>query len=402
MVVELFVNKKDMTTITKQRIQSIDLLKGLVMVIMALDHVRDYFHYSAFYFDATDPTQTTLPIFFTRFITHFCAPAFSFLAGLSAFMIGKRKPINELSSFLLKRGVWLVFVEIIIINFAWKFDIHFRHIGLQVIWVLGISMIVLAGLIHLPKKVILAFSIVIIFGHNLLDNIHFDGNFLWAMLHERKKFEFAEGHTVIFAYSLLPWIAVMSLGYCFGSLYDNSFDTEKRKKILNSVGLLSILLFFILIAVNKYGDPVQWTNYGDTTKTIMSIFNISKYPPSLLYLLITLSGTFLFLANSEKLKGKIVNFFCVFGRVPFFYYIIHIYLIHFIAVFAAEFTGFGWQVMISMPTFITRVEALKGYGFNLISVYLIWILVIILLYPMCKKFDNYKQSHKEKWWLSYL
>ena len=391
-----------MTTLTKPRIQSIDLLKGLVMVIMALDHVRDYFHYSAFFFDATDPEQTTWPIFITRFITHFCAPAFSFLAGTSAFMIGKRKLPAELSSFLFKRGLWLVFVEIIIINFGWKFDINFTHIGLQTIWSLGISMIVLAGLIYLPKKIILALSIVIIFGHNLLDNIHFEGSYLWSILHEYKQFEFIEGHKVLFAYSLLPWIAVMSLGYCFGSLYDSSFEVKKRKRILNNLGIGSLVLFLILIAINKYGNPVQWTNYGITSKTIMSIFDINKYPPSLLYLLITLGGTFLFLANAEKLKGKVVDFFCVFGRVPFFYYILHIYLIHLIAVFAAEFTGFGWQVMVSMPTFATRLEALKGYGFNLITVYVVWIIVILLLYPLCKKFDNYKQSHKEKWWLSYL
>ena len=391
-----------MTTLTKPRIQSIDLLKGLVMVIMALDHVRDYFHYSAFFFDATDPEQTTWPIFITRFITHFCAPAFSFLAGTSAFMIGKRKLPAELSSFLFKRGLWLVFVEIIIINFGWKFDINFTHIGLQTIWSLGISMIVLAGLIYLPKKIILALSIVIIFGHNLLDNIHFEGSYFWSILHEYKQFEFIEGHKVLFAYSLLPWIAVMSLGYCFGSLYDSSFEVKKRKRILNNLGIGSLVLFLILIAINKYGNPVQWTNYGITSKTLMSIFDINKYPPSLLYLLITLGGTFLFLANAEKLKGKVVDFFCVFGRVPFFYYILHIYLIHLIAVFAAEFTGFGWQVMVSMPTFATRVEALKGYGFNLITVYVVWIIVILLLYPLCKKFDNYKQSHKEKWWLSYL
>ena len=390
-----------MMTITRPRIESIDLLKGLVMIIMALDHTRDYFHYSAFYFDPTDPTQSTLPIFFTRFITHFCAPAFSFLAGLSAFMISKRKSLPELSSFLFKRGLWLVFVEIIIISFAWKFDMHFRHIGLQTIWSLGVSMIVLAGLIYLPKRLILVFSLVIIFGHNLLDNIHFDGNFLWAMLHERQKFEFTEGHTVVFAYSLLPWIAVMSLGYCFGSLYDATFETAKRKKILNGLGIGSLMLFVILITLNTYGDPVRWANYGVNSKTLMSIFDVNKYPPSLLYLLITLGGTFLFLANAEKLKGKVVDFFSTFGRVPFFYYILHIYLIHLFAAFAAYFTGFGWQALV-LPTFITRVEALKGYGFNLITVYLVWIVVILLLYPLCKKFDSYKQSHKEKWWLSYL
>jgi uncharacterized membrane protein len=298
--------------------------------------------------------------------------------------------------------LWLVFVEIIIVNLGWKFDLNFTHISLATIWQLGVSMIVLAVLIHLPKKVILAFSLVIILGHNLLDNIHFEGSYFWAMIHQPQKIEFAEGHLVVFAYSLLPWIAVMSLGYCFGSLYDSSFEVQKRKRILNILGLSSLALFFILITFNTYGDPVKWTNYGDTSKTLMSIFDVSKYPPSLLYLLITLGCSLLFLANAEKLKGKVVNFFCVFGRVPFFYYILHIYLIHFMAVFAAEFTGFGWRIMVSMPTFVTRVEALKGYGFNLITVYLVWILVIILLYPLCKKFDVYKQSHKEKWWLSYL
>src|SRR6478672_6691772 len=286
-----------MTTLNKTRIESIDLLKGVVMVIMALDHVRDYFHYSAFFFDPTDPELTSWPIFLTRFITHFCAPAFSFLAGTSAFMISKRKSPAELSGFLFKRGLWLVFVEVIIINFGWKFNIHFTHIGLQTIWSLGVSMIVLAGLIHLPKKMILVFSLLIIFGHNALDTIHFDGSYLWAMLHEPLKFEYAEGHVVRFAYSLLPWIAVMSLGFCFGSLYDNSLDPEKRKRLLNILGIGSLAFFFILVTLNTYGDPVKWTYYDDTSKTLMSIFNVSKYPPSLLYLLITLGGSFLFLAN---------------------------------------------------------------------------------------------------------
>lgn len=371
------------------------------MVIMALDHARDYFHYSAFMFDPSDPARSTLPIAFTRFISNFCAPAFSFLAGLSAFMIGKRKSPRELSSFLFKRGLWLVFIEIIIVSFGFKFDIQFRHIGLQTIWQLGMSMIVLAGLIHLPQKIVLAFSCIIIFGHNLLDGTHFDGNILWAMLHEPRLFEWWNGHYFRTAYPLLPWIAVMSLGYCFGSLYDHSFDVEKRKKILTSLGIGSIILLFILISINMYGDPVPWTNYGFTEKTLMSIFNMHKYPPSLLYLLTTLGATMLFLANTEELKGKIVDFFCVFGRVPFFYYIIHIYLIHIIAVFVARFTGFGWHALV-LPTFITKVEALKGYGVNLIFVYLIWISVVVLLYPLCKKFDQFKQGHKEKWLLSYL
>ena len=390
-----------MAEITKTRIESIDLLKGLVMVIMAIDHVRDYFHYSAFFFDPADPTQSTLPIFFPRFITNFCAPAFSFLAGLSAFLVGKRKSPTQLSGFLFKRGLWLVFVEIIIVSFGWKFDIQFRYVGLATIWQLGISMILLAALIHLPKKIILLFSCIIIFGHNLLDDIHYDGSFLWAMLHEPKQFQWTPGHFVRTAYPLIPWIGVMSLGFCFGSLYDSSCDVSKRKKILNGLGFGSLALFAILICINKYGNPFPWINYGDASKTIMSILNSNKYPPSLLYLLMTLGGTFLFLANSEKLKGKVVNFFSVFGRVPFFYYILHIYLIHLIAAFAAYFTGFGWQALVT-DKFIIKVESLKGYGFNLLTVYFVWIVIILLLYPLCKRFDAYKQSHKEKWWLSYL
>lgn len=390
-----------MTSLTKPRIESIDLLKGLVMVIMALDHVRDYFHYSAFMFNPADLTQTTLPIFFTRFITHFCAPAFSFLAGLSAFMIGKRKSPSELSSFLLKRGLWLIFIELTIISFGWHFDPEFRRSPLQVIWVLGVSMIVLAGLIHLPKRIIFIFSITIIFGHNLLDGIDIKDNVFWSILHQVNRHFIDETHFISTVYALIPWIAVMSLGYCFGSLYDTTFDTQKRRRILNGLGLGSMLLFFILIVFNVYGDPVKWTNYGINLKTLMSIFNVTKYPASLLYLLITLGASILFLANSEKLKGKVVDFFCVFGRVPFFYYILHLYLIHFLALIAAELTGFGWQKMI-LPTFPTRVEALKGYGFNLVTVYLIWIFVIALLYPLCKKFDTYKQNNKDKWWLSYL
>lgn len=390
-----------MTTLSKPRIESLDLLKGLVMVIMALDHVRDYFHYSTHFFNPSDPTQTTLPIFFTRFITHFCAPTFSFLAGLSAFMIGKRKSPAELSVFLLKRGLWLIFIEITIVSFAWYFDPEFRRTGLLVIWVLGISMIVLAGLIHLPKKMILLFSLMIIFGHNLLDNVDIKDNIFWSLLHQRGLLWSDGTHAIFVGYPIIPWIAVMSLGYCFGSLYDSNFDTFKRKRILNGLGVGSILLFFLLIAIHAYGDPVKWTNYGYTSKTLMSILNVSKYPPSLLYLLVTLGGAFLFLANAEKWKGKVVHFFCVFGRVPFFYYIIHLYVIHVLAMLAAELTGFGWRTMILLKH-ISKTEALSDYGFNLITVYGVWIMVIALMYPLCKKFDTYKQAHKEKWWLSYL
>jgi len=390
-----------MTTIAKTRIESIDLLKGVVMVIMALDHVRDYFHYSAFMFNPADPTQSTLPIFLTRWITHFCAPAFSFLAGLSAFMVGKRKSKNELSVFLIKRGIWLIFIELTIVCFGWYFDLQFRTLGLLVIWSLGISMIILAALIYLPRNYILLISLLLICFHNLLDNVHFPGNVLWSVVHEQMIYKFSGNKILLIGYPIVPWFAVMALGYYFGSLYDKSFDNSKRKKLLNSIGIIAVATFVVLRLANLYGDPKQFKEFGSFSQNLISFLNPNKYPPSLLYLLMTLGATFLFLANSEKLKGRIVNFFCTFGRVPFFYYILHIYIIHIIAMIMAQISGWGWKKMI-LSTFIAFEPNMKGYGYSLWIVYVIWISVILLLYPICKRFDKYKQNHKEKWWLSYL
>lgn len=390
-----------MTAINKPRIESIDLLKGLAMVIMALDHVRDYFHYSAFFFAPADPTQTTLPIFFTRWITHFCAPAFSFLAGTSAYMVGKRKTKNELAGFLLKRGLWLVFIELTIVGFGWFFDVHFGILALLTIWSLGISMIFLAGLIYLPINYILIFSVALIFGHNLLDTIHLPGNMYWSMLHEQSFFKLNNNRLLLAGYPIIPWIAVMSLGYYFGRFYEKSYDGNQRKKLFNTIGTIALALFVVLRYTNFYGDSKLFTHYGSFSKDLVSFLDPRKYPPSLLYLLMTLGVAFLILANSEKWKGKLVNFFCTFGRVPFFYYIIHTYLIHLLAMLFAQLTGFGWSNMI-LTTWIGLVPGLKGYGVSLWAVYVIWIGIIFFLYPICKKYDIYKQNHKDKWWLSYL
>jgi uncharacterized membrane protein len=388
-------------TATRNRIESLDLLKGLVIVIMALDHTRDYFHYQAYFFDPTDPLHASIPVFFTRFITNFCAPAFSFLAGLSAFMVGKRKTLNELSGFLLKRGLWLVFVEIVLIDFGWHFDPSYHQFTFQVIWVLGLSMIILAALIYIPRKLLFILSSVVILGHNLLDTVHFEGSILWSFIHERKVYPDIWGHNIRVGYPIIPWFAVMSLGYCFGSFYNKAYDPVRRKKLFNLIGFGFIVLFLLLRAMNVYGNLLPWMSYGNFTQTSYSFFSITKYPPSLDYLLVTLGPALLFLANSEAWKGGIVNFFTVFGRVPFFFYIVHIYLIHFLALLAAQLTFGSWQKMI-LPLMPTGVTALKGFGFNLITVYLIWIAVIAVLYPLCKKFDVYKQNHKDKWWLSYL
>jgi uncharacterized membrane protein len=389
-----------MTSLTKPRIESIDLLKGLVMVIMALDHVRDYFHYSAFFFDPADPVQSNLPIFFSRWITHFCAPTFSFLAGLSAYLSGKRKSKGELSRFLLTRGLWLVFIEMTIVTFAWLFDVQFRTILLVTIWSLGISMITLAGLIYIPKRALLAFCLILIFGHNILDSIHSDGLF-WLLLHQQDFYQVSPNLKVLVGYPLIPWIAVMTLGYYFGLFYDKTYDPEKRKKVFNVIGISSLVLFVILRWTNIYGDPNAFQHYGSVSRDMISFFNPSKYPPSLLYLLMTLGGAFLFLANSENLKGKLVNFFSTFGRVPFFYYIFHLYVIHLAAMGFAQATGFGWRIFI-LPTWIGFVPGFQGYGVGLAAVCVIWIAIILLLYPLCRWFDLYKQNHKEKWWLSYL
>jgi uncharacterized membrane protein len=387
--------------IQKARVQSIDLLKGIVMVIMALDHVRDYFHYSAFLFDATDPEKTTPAIYLTRWITHFCAPAFSFLAGASAFFVGKRLSKNDLSAFLLKRGLWLVFIEMTIVNFAWFFDVHFRSLGLLVIWALGISMIVLAALVHLPRKWIVGFSLLLIVGHNLLDTIHFNGNMLWSAVHEFAIYPLTPDVELAIVYPLIPWIAVMSLGYCFGSLYDSTYDAERRRRSLQLTARLALLAFVIIRYFNIYGDPKLWQEYPTVAQSLMSFFNVSKYPPSFLYLLITLGGTLLFLSFTEHAKGKLSDFFCTFGRVPFFYYILHLYVIHLLAMLFAELSGWGWQIMI-LSDWVTESGALKGYGFPLWVVYAVWVTVVAMLYPLCKWFDRYKQNNRQKKWLSYL
>ena len=395
-----FYNNSMNPTKTK-RIESLDVLKGLVMIIMALDHTRDYFHYDAFFYDPADPLQTDLALFFTRWISHFCAPAFAFLAGMSAFLVGRRKSKNELAAFLVKRGLWLVFIEFTLVCFGWRFNIHFPNISLQVIWVLGLSMILLAGIIYLPMRYILALSLAVIVGHNALDYLTVEDSVLWTILHEQGGF-YLTSHTYLrIVYPLIPWFAIMSLGYYFGVYYDKAYDPIKRQRLFTRIGLLGITAFFILRFINQYGNPKHWDHYDTFLQTMYAFLDPSKYPPSLAYTLMTLGLTFLFLGTTENLKNKVTDFFSVFGKVPFFYYIIHLYVIHFFALLLAEITGFGWEPMI-LDGWITMSEELDGYGVSLGWVYLIWIAIVFLLYPLCRRFSVYKMNHKEKWWLSYF
>jgi len=387
------------------RIESIDILRGLVMVIMALDHVRDYFHYGSFFIDPTNIQTTTPILFFTRFITHYCAPVFVFLAGTSAFLYGRNKTSPQLSKFLLTRGIWLIFMEIVVNNLIWTFDLTYSFPILQVIWAIGFSMICLAFLIYLPKKIILTTGLLIIGGHNLLDGIVMQGNSLesivWYLLHQSQVLILAPDKMILFHYPVIPWIGLMALGYCLGQLFLKDFDPNRRKTWLLRIGLTSLLVFFVLRGWNGYGDLVPWTIQNTTTKTILSFFNVTKYPPSLTFILITVGPALLFLYAIENVKNSVTNFFLVFGRVPFFYYFLHVLLIHIVAIFGILIFGGNWKNMI-LTADVFMNEKLATYGYSLWIVYLVWIGIVLALYPLSKKYMIYKLNNKDKWWLSYL
>lgn len=385
----------------KRRIESIDLLRGWVMIIMALDHIRDYFHEAAFLYDPTDLSQTTPELFLTRFITHFCAPVFMFLSGTSAFLVGERKGKKSLSRFLLTRGLWLVFLEFTIINFGWYFN-FLPSIDLVVIWALGVSMIFLSAMIWLPLPAIVAIGLAMVFGHNLLDPIRVEGqgvdSLVWSILHQANFFNYQP--PIFVAYPLIPWIGVMGLGYATGVFFSRDYAPEKRKKKLLWIGIIAIILFIAIRFINVYGDPIPWKEQKNGVYTFLSFINVFKYPPSLLYLLITLGPALVFLAVSEKAHGWLSEKVKVIGRVPMFYYIVHLYLIHLGAMIATVFDNKQPADMI-LDTFVVFDPKLQGYGFPLSITYAIWVLLVVILYFLCRWYDRYKRTHTH-WWLSYL
>ncbi len=389
---------------TKPRIQSIDLLRGLVMVIMALDHCRDFLHFDSI--NGNDPLDfetTTTGLFLTRWITHFCAPIFVFLAGTSIFFVSKRRSLKAVSGFLITRGLWLIILEVTIIYYGWVGNFNFSFAGLFVIWALGCGMLFMAGLVHLPKNILLGLGILLVFGHNLLDR--FDGQvtenlggFLWSVLHVPHVFQFDSSHNLFIGYPLMPWIGIMILGYLFGQLYNADVTVAKRRKTLIQLGLGSIGLFILLRSCNFYGDAHFWQTQSTGIFSILSFVDTTKYPPSLLYALMTIGPAFLFLAYSETWKNKFLDAITVFGRVPFFYYILHIYLIH--AVALAVFLASGYSLSNLDPTAIFGGFP-KGFGVPLWAVYIIWATVVATLYFPCRWYNNYKSS-KGHWWLSYV
>ncbi|MDT0557283.1 heparan-alpha-glucosaminide N-acetyltransferase domain-containing protein [Ichthyenterobacterium sp. W332] len=396
-----------MDQVKSTRIESIDILRGLVMVIMALDHVRDYTNTGYMFIDPTNLDNTTPGLFLTRWITHFCAPVFVFLAGTSAFLYGRKKTSkNSLAKFLFTRGLWLVFIELTVVNFSWTFDISLGVHIFQVIWAIGICMMLLAALIYIPGRLLLVLGALIVIGHNALDGFVSQGNeplsMLWYFTHQHNFQVINDGQGMLaIAYPFLPWLGIMILGYCFGYYYQKGFDTQIRKKWLLRFGIGAIVLFFILRFANVYGDLKPWETKDSATYTVLSFINVTKYPPSLIYVLMTLGPALLFLNVIESVKNRITSVLVTIGRVPFFYYIIHLYVIHLIGMFGLEFMGENWQELI-----LTVDRFKSGYlfniGFDLWVTYLVWILVVVLLYPLCKAYMKYKANNRDKWWLSYL
>ena len=375
------------------------------MIIMALDHTRDFFHITGTTEDPLNFETTTPALFLTRCITHFCAPLFVFLAGSSAWFQSLRKTKRELSLFLIKRGFWLIFVEIVLVNLFFSFDLTYGLVALQTIWAIGISMVFLGLVILLPFPVVAAIGFIIVFGHNILDFYEAKHDrqpisFVYDLLHRVNFYPVDKNHNLLILYPFLSWTGLMILGYCFGKLFTSS-SPEQRKKRLLFTGIAVIALFIVLRAINVYGNPEPWQEQKNSVFTVLSFIDTHKYPPSLMFMCMTIGPGILFLALIKNTRNRLARFIIVYGRVPFFYYLAHFLWIHIIAtiVFFARGHSFaeGIHKTELRPTFV-----LAGEGFSLPVVYLIWLFVVVSLYPLCKWYDNYKTAHREKWWLSYL
>jgi uncharacterized membrane protein len=391
--------------ITRKRILSIDLLRGLIMIIMALDHVRDYFHQPAF---ITDPLslQTTSPaIFFTRFITHFCAPTFVFLSGLSAFIGGQRKTTAELSRYLITRGCWLIIVEIVFMTLIMTFNPKYTFILLGVIWAIGCSMIILGLLVRGSYKLILAIGLIIFLGHNLLDYVTLPTTgtafVIWRVFltSAGSLIPLGSSHFALVAYAILPWTAIMLLGYSLGVIYKDGFDPVRRKKILWGIGVGLIVLFLLLRLPNLYGDPDKWSQQKNALYSLLSFLRVTKYPVSLQFACITLGPGLIFLAVSENWSNRFTRFAAVYGSVPLFYFVLHFFLIHIVCTIVFFATGHTMaQAVDPASIFLFRPAV---FGFPLWIVYLIWIGIVLSLYYPCRWYGRYKRTHRQ-WWLSYL
>jgi uncharacterized membrane protein len=395
-------------TDVRPRLYSVDAVRGIVMVVMALDHVRDFFHAYAKALDPTDPAKTWTALFFTRWATHFCAPTFVFLAGAGAFLSARRgRTKRELARFLLTRGLWLIVLELTVVRFGWVFNLDYHLVFVQVIWAIGWAMVALAGLVFLPTRAVAAVGLLMIFLHNALDGVGSQSlgplGWLWVLLHEQGVLAPRPGFVIFVAYPLVPWVGVMALGYAFGELL--TLERRRRRRLLVATGGAAFALFVLLRAANVYGDPTPWVAQGrGWWYTLLSFLNTQKYPPSLLFLLMTLGPAVVAVAlfDREGGPGRVVRPFVVFGRVPLFYYLLHVPLIHLVAVlFAyAKYGRAEWLFMNWPPPGAPQPEP-PGYGYDLWAVYLIWLGVVAALYPLCRWFAAVKSRRRDAW-LSYL
>jgi len=385
------------------RVESIDVLRGLLMVLMALDHTRDYF--SSAVIDPTDPIHSWPALFITRWMTHICAPGFILLAGASVYLQRQRKSAATLTRSLILRGLWLIFLEITVISFGWSFGVGMPIF--QVIWVIGVCMLALAGLQWLSLPAIGLFAAIVILGHNMLDSIHASamGNWsdAWYILHERGWLTFHAHPIALYGYPVIPWIGVMALGYCFGAVI--TLAPERRQRISALLGAVSLGSFALLRLTHSYGDPGPGFEHLDTpAHTMMSIFSIQKYPPSLHYLFATLGIVFLLFSIFDRAvehsrTPRLRAFFDVYGRVPFSFYILHIFLIHGLALLVAATTIANWRFWITPDVVFT--SHLTGWGYSLLVVYIVCSAVVLALYPACSWFSQLKDRRRD-WWLSYL
>ena len=373
------------------------------MVIMALDHVRDFMHTTSMNQSPTDMQTTTTLLFMTRWVTHLCAPTFVFLSGVSAYLSFRlNNNIPESKAFLLKRGIWLVILEFTFINFALWYDIHFRLMIMEVIAAIGLSFIVLSFLLKVPSRIIGIAGLLIIFCHNLLQGIPIPENpisiFFSSILFRPFMMKISPGFSFFTAYPLIPWLGIMLAGFASGELFE--IPAEKRNKIFLRIGLAALSLFVIIRFINIYGDPSLWAHQKSALFTFLSFINTTKYPPSLLFTLLFLGITFLVVFISDKVNNRFTEILSVYGRVPLFYFIIHLFIIHSLMFVMLFLQGFGSKDLLFGVFNNGRPKT--GGGVELPVIYIIWLSVVLLLYPVCKWYGRYKDEHKENKHLRYL
>ena len=401
--------------IADARIAQIDMLRGLVIVLMALDHVRDYFFTGGgLAGNPLDPTTTTAWLYTTRWITHLCAPTFVLLSGVSAYLqLARGKPVGRLSQFLMTRGLWLIFLEATVLSFGWSFGFPYPFF-LQVIWAIGWAMLALAALVWLPRNVVLAIGVAIIAGHNLLDPINAGElgvwSLAWTFLHDGGPIFVGEQPIGLMAYPVLPWIGVIAFGYGLGGLFTEA--PAKRDHTIFLLGLAMLVLFVVLRWTMIYGDPAfatgpegewrDWRNQTSLGAAVMVFMDVQKYPPSLQYVLVTLGVVFVIwplLARLPRALGSVLN---TFGAVPFFFYVLHVYVVHALAIAANAAAGKPiagyWNYMLNV---FVAPEKFEGVGFTLPWVYVAWGVVLGIMYPLCLWWQGIKARRRD-WWLSYL